>query len=427
MPLDYATPADPQPAYRRGLFAAAFALVASVFPLIWMGGLVTSHGVGLSVPDWPNSYGYNMFLFPPSRWLGGIFYEHTHRLLGTLSGFLAIWLMLMAWGPARTAGGRRGWTIAAGSLWLITVLSGVFTFLAVRQHWVSDTLARLLPHLGVGFASLALVATVAAFCRSRESRRWVRWLTVGVLVAVCVQGTFGGLRVEKVSLTLAIIHGCFAQFFFCLAGFAALVTSKWWLGTLGRVQDVAIGQRALLLAAVTTLVIFGQLIAGALMRHNGAGLAVPGVLVYGDWLPPTDAAGLEAINATRAWSQHLPPVTLTQIWLHLSHRIGAVVVTICVLLTSGYVLQKMGLARAAGRVSVILLGLLATQATLGVLTVYLRKPADIASLHVAVGALTLLTAALSTAVLARQYGRWPARAKAGRATNRLTPAGTVAV
>ena len=51
-----------------------------------MGGLVTSHGAGMSVPDWPNSYGYNMFLFPPSLWIGGILYEHTHRLMGTVVG-----------------------------------------------------------------------------------------------------------------------------------------------------------------------------------------------------------------------------------------------------------------------------------------------------------------------------------------------------
>ena len=50
------------------------------FVLLCSGGLVTSHGAGMAVPDWPNSFGYNMFLFPVSRWVGGIFYEHTHRL-----------------------------------------------------------------------------------------------------------------------------------------------------------------------------------------------------------------------------------------------------------------------------------------------------------------------------------------------------------
>src|SRR5258706_1155781 len=74
---------------------AAFTAVATLV-LICAGGLVTSHGVGMAVPDWPNTYGYNMFLIPVSQWIGGIFYEHTHRLLasfvGLLTTVLAVWL-----------------------------------------------------------------------------------------------------------------------------------------------------------------------------------------------------------------------------------------------------------------------------------------------------------------------------------------------
>src|SRR5438477_1754678 len=69
----------------------------ATFPLIFMGGLVTSHQAGMSVPDWPNSYGYNMFLFPPRLWIGGILYEHTHRLMGTIVGMLSIALTIVAW------------------------------------------------------------------------------------------------------------------------------------------------------------------------------------------------------------------------------------------------------------------------------------------------------------------------------------------
>ena len=52
-------------------FAVATAMATLV--LIGLGGLVTSHGVGMAVPDWPTTYGYNMFLFPISQWVGGIF------------------------------------------------------------------------------------------------------------------------------------------------------------------------------------------------------------------------------------------------------------------------------------------------------------------------------------------------------------------
>ncbi len=53
----------------------------TTFLLIGLGGLVTSHEAGMSVPDWPNTYGYNIrILFPLVKdWIGGIFYEHTHR------------------------------------------------------------------------------------------------------------------------------------------------------------------------------------------------------------------------------------------------------------------------------------------------------------------------------------------------------------
>src|SRR5438067_13846890 len=83
--------------YNPALHRFALLTAAATFPLIFMGGLVTSHQAGLSVPDWPNSYGYNMFLFPPRLWIGGILYEHTHRLMGTVVGMLSIALAIVAW------------------------------------------------------------------------------------------------------------------------------------------------------------------------------------------------------------------------------------------------------------------------------------------------------------------------------------------
>jgi len=65
--------------------------------LICSGGMVTSKNVGLAVPDWPTTFGYNMFLFPISRWVGGILFEHTHRLMGSLVGFLTIILAVWLW------------------------------------------------------------------------------------------------------------------------------------------------------------------------------------------------------------------------------------------------------------------------------------------------------------------------------------------
>ncbi|OFW15206.1 MAG: hypothetical protein A3F70_12855 [Acidobacteria bacterium RIFCSPLOWO2_12_FULL_67_14] len=70
-------------------------VAASTAVLIFAGGLVTSTGSGLSVPDWPTTYGWNMFTFPIDKWVGGIYYEHSHRLIASGVGVLI--LVLAAW------------------------------------------------------------------------------------------------------------------------------------------------------------------------------------------------------------------------------------------------------------------------------------------------------------------------------------------
>src|SRR5882672_8916402 len=65
--------------------------------LIIAGGMVTSTGSGLSVPDWPTTYGQNMFTYPPSKWTGGIFFEHGHRLIASSIGMLTIGLAIWLW------------------------------------------------------------------------------------------------------------------------------------------------------------------------------------------------------------------------------------------------------------------------------------------------------------------------------------------
>src|SRR5947207_2633211 len=82
--------------YNHSLHRFAVATAVATLLLICVGGVVTSKGVGMSVPDWPTTYGYNMFFFPISKWVGGIFYEHSHRLIasavGLLTVILALWL-----------------------------------------------------------------------------------------------------------------------------------------------------------------------------------------------------------------------------------------------------------------------------------------------------------------------------------------------
>src|SRR2546427_836985 len=108
------------------IFAALVA--ASTALLILAGGLVTSTGSGLSVPDWPNTYGWFMWAFPLNRMVGGIFYEHLHRLVASTVGFLIVVLTLwLARAEPRRWVRRLGYpalaaVIAPGILGGITVL-----------------------------------------------------------------------------------------------------------------------------------------------------------------------------------------------------------------------------------------------------------------------------------------------------------------
>jgi cytochrome c oxidase assembly protein subunit 15 len=101
---------------RRYNWLHRFALVTSIATLILIcsGGMVTSKGVGLAVPDWPTTFGYNMFLFPVSQWVGGIFFEHTHRLIASAVGFMTIILAVWIWrADDRRWLGNLGWAALA--------------------------------------------------------------------------------------------------------------------------------------------------------------------------------------------------------------------------------------------------------------------------------------------------------------------------
>src|SRR3954447_18025299 len=118
--------------YNRKLHILALLTACATFPLIFMGGLVTSHGAGMSVPDWPNSWGYNMFLFPPRLWIGGILYEHTHRLMATVVGMLSIALTIVAWTTE-----SRPWV-----KWLCTSVLGAVIFQGVLG-WLRVVMVKL--------------------------------------------------------------------------------------------------------------------------------------------------------------------------------------------------------------------------------------------------------------------------------------------
>ena len=113
--------------------------------LIAAGGMVTSTGSGLSVPDWPTSYGWNMFTFPMSKWVGGIQYEHSHRLIASTVGFLTIVLAIWTWRVEPRRWVRWLAWACLGAVVLQGLLGGI------------TVLLRLPPAVSIGHAGLAQI------------------------------------------------------------------------------------------------------------------------------------------------------------------------------------------------------------------------------------------------------------------------------
>ena len=133
--------------------------------LIFVGGLVTSTQSGLSVPDWPTTYGRNMFAFPYSKWVGGIFYEHGHRLLASFVGFLTVILTIWMWAKERRRWVRWLSTAALGAVILQGVLGGL-TVIFLLPAWISTV------HACLAQTFFCTVIALAVF----TSPRWKRGL-----------------------------------------------------------------------------------------------------------------------------------------------------------------------------------------------------------------------------------------------------------
>src|SRR6202047_4951931 len=179
--------------------------------LVLAGSLVTSTDSGLSVPDWPTSYGWNMFTFPPSKWVGGIVYEHGHRLIASTVGFLTI--ILAAWLARRDP-----------------------------RRW----LKRL------GFAALGAVIAQGV----------LGGLTVIFFLPAAISTAHAGLAEIFFCLTIAIA-------LFTSPGWIEGYDMPETLSVPG--QNPALRR----LATTTTVLIYAQILVGATMRHSGAGLAIP--------------------------------------------------------------------------------------------------------------------------------------------------------
>ena len=324
----------------KWLHRYAILVAASTWCLIFAGGMVTSTGSGLSVPDWPTTYGQNMFTYPPSKWVGGIFYEHGHRLIASSVGMLTIGLCI--------------W------LWL------------------------------------------------REQRRWLAKLGVVALLTVIAQGVLGGLTVKYLLPTpISVGHACLAQAFLCLTVSIAVFTSPSWKQKRPVNSDFAASGvvQTPTMALMLVLLIFGQLMLGAIMRHTDSGLAVLDFpKAYGQWLPTMSDEAIGRYNDYRRYELTIPAVTARQIAWHMAHRVGAITVALAAAIACGCVIRRHAALPALRRPAILILLLVVVQFVLGAWTVLSGKLAIAATLHVAVGAATLATAWFMTLQAYRHVG-----------------------
>jgi cytochrome c oxidase assembly protein subunit 15 len=375
--LKHVTP----PKYNSPLHWYAMVVVLCAFGLIGMGGLVTSHGVGMAVPDWPTSYGYNMFALPISMWLtGGVFHEHTHRLWASVLGVLVVAL-------TRWIGGRR-------SRLPLAIIGGAEVIAGQSLLWLGDEWKGA-GHFLSGIGGVVLLAALV-WLRNEPASRPLPLLAWLAFWGVQLQGLLGGLRVvldahlfagTKLGVWFGVFHGCLAQAFLVLMAVIALMTSRWWLRRLAGTTTGVPNRKLLLL---TVALVFLQLLIGATMRHQHAGLAIPDFpKAYGAWWPDLSAEAVARYNASRMELSAHNPITAFQIGLQMVHRLMA----IAILLSVAVVFWQ---ARKGELKTVCSawLGLVLVQAGLGMWTIWSNKAADIATLHVVCGALTLVTGAL---------------------------------
>jgi len=340
---------------------------------------VTSHGAGLAVPDWPNTYGYNMFFFPISKWVGGVFFEHTHRLDASLVGLLTTILAFWLFGHKS----RRTLRFIGG----IFMVMGAGLCLVFPAHAAENLLLS-----GIG-----LVAFVAGFFwpNCEPAPKWLRTLGVIAFVAVVTQGLLGGLRVIKLKDELGIFHATLAQLFFLLICSMALFQTDFWRRLPIRLEND--NHHFRFFFTFTTSLILLQLILGATMRHQHAGLAIPDFpTAYGKIWPATDANSIARYNQNRQEVMAYAPITAPQVELQMVHRILALLIFVSVTLCAWRTRHFLGSQHWLARFSAVWLGLVLAQICLGATTIWTGKSADIATAHVACGALCLVTGGLAS-------------------------------
>lgn len=224
---------------RQENWTALFArvAVAATLLLVTVGGFVTSKEAGLAVVDWPNSFGYNMFLYPLSRMTGGIYYEHTHRLIGSLVGLTVLALTIHLW----MTDSRRWLKVFASATLLAVIVQGILGGLRVTGYftWSQD------PHD------------------------------------------------TAPNIILAIVHGIFGQTIFGAIVAIAVFTTTTFRSPRAVERNLSASTDRTL-SIVLIVVLISQLIVGAMLRHIVYGLTLHVTLAIG-------ALAIAVVTGLRAW------------------------------------------------------------------------------------------------------------------------------
>jgi len=279
-----------------------------------------------------------MFLFPVSNMVGGILYEHSHRLFASLVGLL----------------------ILIQSIWILL----------------------------------------------QDQRKWLKKIGVFTLLTVIFQGILGGLTVRyMLPVWISASHGIIAQSTLCLTLFMSISLSKSWI----QQSKELVNSKIFRIATITTILIWIQLVLGAVMRHSEAGLvAFDYPTMNGDLIPKISKVydynqirndfiwdNIDNTDSTIAQldilDEHLEPITPFKLLVHFFHRTWAIVVfgfifflwISTIRFSNGNDLMKL--------TSSFLLFTVIIQIVLGVFSIWSIRDILITTLHVVNGSLVLAT------------------------------------
>jgi len=245
------------------LHVFALLVVAATALLIFAGGLVTSTGSGLSVPDWPTTYGWFMLTFPLDKMVGGIFYEHTHRLIASIVGLLIIGQAAWLWRAEPRRWVRRIAYIALAAVVTQGILGGITVL-----WFLPDAIS--IAHAGLAQLVFCLTMSIALF----TSPGWLR---------------------------------AYPQL-----GAGHVTADRKPLETDRPLQRVALA---------TTGLTYVQILVGATMRHTGAGLAIPDFpYAFGQLVPPVWSAAIAIHYAHRVGAVLVSVLVLATVGHVLYHH-----------------------------------------------------------------------------------------------------------